>query len=525
MRVPVAFLMAALLAVGAAFSDDAPKPGRSKPEITMPTMFADHMVLQRGMDVPVWGTTAPNTRVNVSIAGQTAKAKSGEDGKWKAVLEPMEAGGPYRLRIKARRSVAEISDVLIGDVWVCSGQSNMQWSVKMSKDSDQEIANARHPYIRLFSVTRKVAGEPLDGCEGKWDVCTPESIPEFSAVAYFFGRTVATTLKVPVGLVHTSWGGTPAEAWTSYPSLQANPDCAAILKRWEEALASYPAAKAEYDKAMVEWQKAADAAKAANQPEPKKPGAPQGPDSPWRAAGLYNAMIAPVIPYGIKGAIWYQGESNAPRAYQYRSLFPTMISDWRKNWGQGEFPFFFVQLANFMKYNDDPSAPSAWAELREAQLRTLGLPNTGMATIIDIGEADDIHPKNKQDVGLRLALSSFKTAYGYDWPDQGPMYKSMRTDGIKAIVTFTDTDGGLKNNNAGGPLRGFAVAGEDKVFHWADATISGDDVVLSSPNVAKPVAVRYGWADNPICDLYNGFGLPASPFRTDDWPGVTVDAR
>ncbi|MBM3290136.1 MAG: sialate O-acetylesterase [Candidatus Hydrogenedentes bacterium] len=483
------------------------------------------MVLQREIAVPVWGTTAPKTKVTVSIAGQTVRTKSDDSGAWKAVLEPLEAGGPHTLAIKARRSKAIINDVLVGDVWVCSGQSNMQWTVKGSKDPDTEIQNANHPYIRLFSVRRTVSGEPLAGCEGEWDVCSPSTVGEFSAVGYYFGRSVAQTLKVPVGLINTSWGGTPAEAWTSRPSLEANPDCAMIVKRWDDTLAAFPAADAEYEKNLAEWTKAAEAAKAAGQPEPKKPGAPQGPDNPWRAAGLYNGMIAPLIPYGIKGAIWYQGEANAPRAYQYRSLLPTMITDWRKNWGQGDFPFFFVQLANFMDYNDDPNTPSPWAELREAQLRTLGLKNTGMATIIDIGEAKDIHPKNKQDVGLRLALSAFKTAYGHDWPDQGPMYKSLRVDGNKAVVTFADTDGGLKNNNGSGPLRGFAVAGDDKVFHWADATIAGDDVTLTSPNVAKPVAVRYGWGDNPCCDLYNGFGLPTSPFRTDDWPGTTVDAR
>ena len=514
-----------MLSVAGAFAADAPKASKSTPEISMSSLFVDHMVLQRDIAVPVWGKTAPNTRVSVSIAGQTARAKSDKDGQWKAVLEPLKAGGPFVLEIKARRSKAVINDVLVGDVWVCSGQSNMQMTVKSANDSENEIKNAIHPYIRLFSVKRTVAGEPLEGCEGKWDVCSPTTVPEFSAVGYYFGRTVAQTLKVPIGLIHTSWGGTPAESWTSMPSLKANPDCAAILKRWDETLANYPAAKEAYDKALADWQKAADAAKAANQKEPPKPGEPMGPDHPWRAAGLYNAMIAPLIPYGIKGGIWYQGESNAGRAYQYRSLFPTMISDWRKNWGEGDFPFFFVQLANFMKTTEDANAGSAWAELREAQLRTLGLKNTGMATIIDIGNADDIHPRNKQDVGLRLALSAFKAAYGYDWPDQGPMYQSIRVDGNKAIVKFTDTDGGLKNNNAGGPLRGFAVAGEDKVYHWADAAISGDEVSVSSPDVAKPVAVRYGWADNPICDLYNGFGLPTSPFRTDDWPGLTVDAR
>lgn len=514
-----------MLTAGAAFAADAPKTGANKPAISVATVFSDHMVLQRGIDVPVWGTTKPKARVIVSIAGQTARTKAGEDGKWKAVLGPLHSGGPYTMLIKSGRTKAAFNDVLIGDVWVCSGQSNMEWPMSNVNNAETEIKNANKPNIRLFTVKKKVAGEPLDGCEGTWSVCTPETVKGFSAVGYFFGRQINETLGVPVGLINTSWGGTPAESWTSRPSLEANPDCAEILKRWDENIKNYPTAKEAYDKKLAEWQKAAEAAKAANQKEPPRPNAPMGPDHPWRAAGLYNGMIAPLIPYAIAGAIWYQGESNAGRAYQYRSLFPTMITDWRKNWGQGDFPFFFVQLANFQKRTDDANAGSAWAELREAQLRTLGLKHTGMATIIDIGEANDIHPRNKQDVGKRLALSAFKVAYGQDWPDQGPMYKSMTVEGNKVHVKFTDADGGLRNNNTGGPLRGFAVAGEDKVFHWADATISGDVVIVSSPDVAKPIAVRYGWADNPICDLYSGFGLPASPFRTDDWPGTTINAR
>jgi sialate O-acetylesterase len=401
----------------------------------------------------------------------------------------------------------------------------MQWPVSRSKNAEAEIAAANFPGIRLFSVERTVSGEPLDGCKGAWLVCTPETVKEFSAVGYYFGRRVHEVLGVPVGLINSSWGGTPAEAWTSRPSLESKAQLQPILARWDDLVANYATARADYDKSLAEWEKAAAAAKANGQSEPKRPTEPLGPDHPHRASGLYNGMIHPLIPYGVGGAIWYQGESNAGRAYQYRTLFPTMIEDWRKNWGRGDFPFLFVQLANFMQWKPDPSEGSAWAELREAQTKTLALPNTGMAVIIDLGEADDIHPTNKQDVGSRLAQSAWKVAFGMDNAvDQGPMYHSMRVDGATIRVKLTDTDGGLIALG-GGPVQGFAIAGPDRKFYWADARIEGDEVIVSSPGVSSPVAVRYAWADNPRCNLYNGAGLPACPFRTDDWPGVTVDAK
>ena len=363
MRRVAAVLLAAMLVVCGAMAADAPKASASKPEITMPSMFVDHMVLQRDLAVPIWGKTAPNTRVSVTLGSQTVKTKSDKDGNWKVSLAPMKANTtPAQVIIKVRKSKAVINDVLVGDVWVCSGQSNMEWPLSLINNPEEELKNANYPNIRLFTVKKHVSGEPLSGCEGKWDPCTPETAKGFSAVGYCFGRQLQKSLGIPVGLINTSWGGTPAESWASMPSLKANPDCAPILQRWDETLKNYPAAKEAYDKALAEWKTAAEAAKAANQPEPKKPGEPMGPEHPWRAAGLYNGMIAPLVPYGIKGAIWYQGESNAGRAYQYRSLFPTMITDWRQNWGQGDFPFFFVQLANFMKHNDDPSAGSAWAD-------------------------------------------------------------------------------------------------------------------------------------------------------------------
>ncbi|KPK45084.1 MAG: hypothetical protein AMJ65_01115, partial [Phycisphaerae bacterium SG8_4] len=384
-------------------------------------------------------------------------------------------------------------------------------------------AAAKYPNIRLFTVTRTVAHKPLDDCEGSWAPCSPETVPDFSAVAYYFGRELHKRLDVPVGLIHTSWGGTPAESWTRIEVLEAGADFQPILTRQAEIIANYPQAYKEYEQKLQEWQKAAEEAKAEGNKPPRRPGAPRGPDHPHTPAGLYNGMIAPLIPYGIQGAIWYQGESNAGRAYQYQRLFPAMIMNWREDWGQGNFPFLFVQLANFMETKDEPG-DSSWAELREAQTMTLSLPNTGMATIIDIGEAKDIHPKNKQDVGKRLAFWALAQTYEKDIVYSGPLYKSMKAEGGKIRLSFDHVGGGLVA--AGGEqLKGFAVAGADRKFVWADAKIDGDTVVVSSDDVAEPVAVRYAWADNPVCNLYNKENLPASPFRTDNWPGLTVDAR
>ena len=499
--------------------------GGAQPEITLASVVGDHMVLQQGGPAPIWGKTTPDTKVRVTMDDRRITTRSDERGNWRVDLGPLRAGGPFDITVKAGKTEAVISDVLVGEVWVCSGQSNMQWTVSNSNNAEEEIKSANYPEMRLFTVTRKTSAEPLSECEGSWTACTPESVPEFSAVGYFFGRRVYKTLDVPVGLINTSWGGTPAEAWTSMPKLQSNPDFQPMLDRWKGIIDAYPQAQADYEKALGEWQKKADDAKAKGEPEPgDKPRPPMGPDHPHRVASLYNGMIQPLIPFGIRGAIWYQGESNAGRAYQYRSLFPAMIEDWRANWGQGEFPFLFVQLANFMKRNPDANAPSAWAELREAQDMTLGLEDTGQAVIIDIGEADDIHPRNKQDVGSRLAQAAWEVAYdmeGAIW--SGPVMQSMKTEGNAIRLAFDHANGGLMAN--GDTLKGFAVAGEDKVFHWADATIDGNSVVVSSPDVANPVAVRYGWGDNPYCNLYNVAGLPASPFRTDTWPGVTVDAK
>jgi len=496
----------------------------SNADIRLPSVIGDNMVLQSGEKVALWGWADAGEVVHLKVSWYTMERRvtAGADGKWMIKVKTPPVGGPYELTLTGKNTLA-LKNILVGEVWVCSGQSNMQWSVQNSNNAEAEIAAAKYPEIRLFSVQRKVAEAPQEDCTGSWSECTPETIPGFTAVGYFFGRELHKKLDVPIGLIHTSWGGTPAEAWTSGPMMKTDADFAPILKRWEEAVANYPQAMVKYKERLKEWEKATEQAKAEGKQPPRRPYAPMGPGHPHSPSGLYNAMIAPLIPYGIQGAIWYQGESNAGRAYQYRKLFPTMIKSWWKNWGQGEFPFGFVQLANFMAVKDEPG-DSAWAELREAQTMTLGLPNTGMAVIIDIGEANDIHPRNKQDVGKRLALWALAETYGRKVVYSGPMYKSMEVKGDTVTLAFDHVGGGLVAEG-GGPLKGFSVAGSDKQFVWADAKIEGNKVVVRSDAVKEPAAVRYAWADNPVCNLYNEAGLPASPFRTDAWAGVTIDKK
>jgi len=493
-------------------------------DIRLPAIIGDNMVLQQGGKVSIWGWAEPGEEVTVGVSWRSMKfaVKADKDGKWSFRLNPPKGDGPFEMTFTGKNSIT-IKNILAGEVWVCSGQSNMQMSVQSSASAEQEIAEANYPKIRLFSVTRKVADKPQPDCEGSWTECSPKTVPDFSAVAYFFGRELHKQLKVPVGLIHTSWGGTPAESWTRREVLESDADFAPILKRYDDAVTNYPQAKKEYEQKLAEWKQAVEKAKAEGTNPPGRPGEPFGPGHYQSPSGLYNAMIAPLIPYGIQGAIWYQGESNAGRAYQYRKLFPAMIENWRKDWGVGKFSFLFVQLANFMKTKPEPDE-SSWAELREAQSMTLSLPMTGMAVIIDIGDADDIHPKNKQDVGKRLALWALAQQYGKKLVYSGPIYKSMKIDGSSIILSFDHVGGGLVAKSEE-QLKGFAIAGADRKFVWADAKIKGNTVVVSSDKVPEPAAVRYAWADNPVCNLYNKEDLPASPFRTDDWPGITINSR
>jgi len=495
-------------------------------EVKLPALFGDNMVLQREAKVPIWGTAEPGEQVTVTLAEQRGTATADSAGRWKLEIGPLKAGGPFEITVAGRNTLT-LHNVAVGEVWICSGQSNMEMAVGNSPrawggvlNAEQEIAAANYPMIRHFTVKKAVAGQPQHDTQGQWVAASPQTAGEFTAVGFFFARELHKALGVPIGLIHTSWGGTPAEAWTSAGALAAEPELAPIGMDWEQKLADYPKSLEKYRNQLDEWHQASLKAETDGKLAPPPPQFPSDPySSSWRAAGLYNGMIAPLVPYGIRGAIWYQGESNADRAYQYRKLFPVMIQDWRRAWGQGDFPFLFVQLAGFVQ---DWSPKTTWAELREAQLMTLSLPKTGMAVAADIGDPYDIHPKNKQEVGRRLALAAQAIAYGKDVVYSGPIYESKTVEGNTIRLRFKHVTGGL-TAKGGKPLKGFEVASEDRKFVPAQANIEGNTVVVRSDKVPRPVAVRYAWADYPACSLYNGTGLPASPFRTDDWPGVTAD--
>ena len=482
----------------------------ARADVRLPAVFSEHMVLQQqGTGAPVWGWAEAGEKVTVKIADQQAEATADDKGQWTVRLKPLAAGGPLEMTVTGKNTIS-VKDVMVGEVWVASGQSNMEWSVNAINATAEQKAAANFPALRMFTMQKGIGSKPIREHNGKWELCTPETVGGFSAVGYFFGRELHQQLNVPVGIIHTSWGGTPAEAWTEASALEADPDLKGMAENWRQQVAAFP-------QQLEEWKKVADAAEAEGRTVPALPHDPR--NNAWRSSGLYNAMIAPLAPYQIKGAIWYQGESNAERAYQYRKLLPAMIASWRKAWGQGDFPFGIVQLANFMAQNDQPGE-SHWAELREAQSMTAAMPNNGLAVAIDIGDAADIHPRNKEDVGKRLAAWALSGVYGKDVPGSGPVYESMAALGNAVRIKFKHTHGGLVAKG-GEPVKGFAVAGEDRKWVWADAKIDGETVVVSSPQVAKPVAVRYAWANNPVCNLYNKAGLPASPFRTDDWKGLT----
>ncbi len=484
-------------------------------DVTPNALFSDNAVLQQGMPVPVWGTANEGEMVAVSFAGQKAETVA-KGGKWKVVLPPLKASEtPQTMTISGANKV-EIKNLLVGEVWVCSGQSNMQFSVANKGEwqtglvnQEDVLKNAHDPLLRLFNVSRQGKPEPQSNVGGSWSECTSETLADFSAVGYFFGRDLRKTQHVPVGLIGANFGGTPAEKWASREALEANPALRDILDEHEKALQAYPARLEKYktdEPALLEkWNADDQKAKAAGKPSPRKPKAPANPVNNGPAC-LYNAMIAPLQPFAIKGAIWYQGESNYLRAMQYQTLFPAMIKSWRDAWGQGEFPFLFVQIA---PHQDMPP------EIRESQLLSwLKTPNTAMAVTTDVGDPKDIHPRQKEPVGARLALAARAVAYGEKIEFSGPVFDALKVKGNKATLTFTHVGGGLVAKD--GALKGFTIAGADKNFVPATAAISGDQVVVSSDQVALPVAVRYGWANVPDVNLFNKSGLPASPFRTDE---------
>ncbi len=632
-------------------------------EISLPRIFDHHMVLQRHKPVPVWGWAEAGEKVSVElvIPGQKSQIKTikaDKSGAWKVTLDALEAGGPYSLVVKGKKNTLTFEDVLVGEVWICSGQSNMGWSVNASDRAEQEKAEANYPLIRHFAVPLKMSlKEEKDLSNGDWKLTTPETVGAFTAVGYFFGRELFRELNVPIGLINTSWGGTQVESWISKDGMNGFEEFKEVVnqlpasmdelnERRAKALtdliisqqgkfpttneqAEFPsvnyndadwksmALPAFFDTyvlpaldGVVWFRKEVDIpANVIGKPvvlglgsiddndmtyvngvkvgQTEGQGAryytvpanvlkagkniiavrvedlngrggfggrtdqmvmiqetfqlPLGGDWKYRVAAsvdnkqyagpnhagtlLYNSMIAPLVPYAVQGAIWYQGESNASRAYQYRKSFPLMINDWRNKWG-AEFPFLFVQLASFDAAGGNSEKGSTWAELREAQTLTLQLPQTGMAVIHDIGESKDIHPRNKQDVGKRLALNALKMNYGKEVVASGPVYTAMKKTGNAIELDFDHVGSGLMAKDKYGYLKGFEVAGADKKFHWAKAEISGNKIVVWSDDVADPVAVHYGWADDNIeANLFNKEGLPAVPFRTDDWRGITEGNR
>ncbi len=617
--------------------------------VVLPKLFSSNMVLQRNKPVKVWGWADKGEKITVQLSTEKATVKTGANGEWMVTLPAMPAGGPFELTIEGKNKTV-LSNILIGDVFICSGQSNMEFALKNANQSAAEIAASSYPNIRLFTVKKATSFVVKKDVEAApWEICGPASSGDFSAVAYFFARKLVKDINIPIGLIHTSWGGTNIEAWTSWDLMSKTADYSKV------DLAKMESEHAETEKKQQQFQESLknDKGDAEKWYEPSSPvtgwkhivlpkiweqteignadgtvwfkkefelpasvagkkialslgpiddndvsyinGKQVGAINGWNTdrfydidpgilvagkntliikvtdnaggggiygkpeqlylqygaekmalAGdwqykpsvlntsfgladggpnsfpsqLYNAMVAPLIGFPVAGAIWYQGEANTGQAFKYRTLFPAMINDWRSNWGDA-FPFFWVQLANFMKADSLP-VQSDWAELREAQNMTLQLPQTGQAVIIDIGEAADIHPKNKQDVGYRLALAAEKIMYNKDIVYSGPVYQSMKTEGDKIIVSFNNTGGGLWAKDKYGYLKGFSIAGANHQFVWAQATISGDKIIVQSSTVQNPLAVRYAWGNNPDdAGLYNKEGLPASPFRTDSWPGIT----
>ena len=629
-------------------------------DVRVANIFGDNMVIQRDSVVPIWGWSDAGDKITVSAKDQSVGTVASQDGRWTVELQPIAVGEPFNILVKGSRNQFEIKNVLAGEVWLCGGQSNMEWTVNNSGNPKEEVQKANYPLIRHVKIGRQINWKPQNDVENSgWKLCSSETAGNFTAVGYYFARKLHQETGLPVGLINCNWGGTRAEAWTSSKSLMMHPDYAPRIQKIASEMQNIEQAKVQFEKDLSQWEKdhanamsesdifatkgfddsswkelevpgqwenqgfarfdglawyrkqleipqewvgkrltlslaqiddndrtfvngkligktggwnkirsyrvpeeandstkmeiavqvhdsrgagglvgPADSMSISLQQETplkiagrwkfktaksqaKLPGRPRAPgfQGPHHPTALFNGMLHPVVPYGLRGVIWYQGESNAGRAYQYRSLFPLMIQDWRRHWQQ-ELPFYWVQLANFRAKKDDPG-DSDWAELREAQSMALKLPSTGQAVIIDIGEARDIHPKNKQDVGKRLAYIALNKHYGIAANYSGPKFSSYVVEGNRIRLRFEFADG-LKSAD-GRPLSQFAIAGKDQKFTWAKAIIEGNELIVSSDAVAEPMAVRYAWADNPEgCNLTNASELPASPFRTDDWPGITV---
>ena len=499
--------------------------------VQLPKIFGDHMVLQRQQPVPVWGWETPNVEVTVSFAGQTKSAKADAFGKWMVKLDPLEANKRGQLLIVKGSSTKTFKDVLVGEVWICSGQSNMEWTVNGSLNAGEEKKSANLGHIRHFKVPHINKPLPESDVKGNWQLCSSGSVGSFTAVGYYFGRKIAKELDVPVGLIGTNWGGTRVEPWTAPVGFRSVPELKSLSDRvssWSATTDAGKKAWKEYVDRIKHWTQMAEEALKDNQEIVEIPAAPGPGPSHQEATKLYNGMIAPLIPYGIRGAIWYQGESNGNEGESYFHKKNALITGWRKLWKQGDFPFYYVQLANWRQASKSPQGGDGWAKLREAQTKCLTLKNTGMAVTVDIGNAKDIHPKNKQDVGLRLASWALAKDYGKSLVYSGPIYKSHKVEGSTIRIEFDHSGSGLmlgkKNGlepvaaDTSGKMNHIAIAGADKKWFWAEAKIDGNSIIVSSDQVKEPVAVRYAFSMNPEgCNFYNKEGFPASPFRTDKW--------
>ncbi|WP_438481329.1 sialate O-acetylesterase [Oleiharenicola lentus] len=501
-------------------------------DITLPAIFSDHMVVQSGKPVAFWGRADAGERITVTLAGNSAQTTTGADGKWSVKLGPLgTTASAQTLTVKGRNTLT-VSDVLIGEVWLCAGQSNMAMEMEglhgQVDNADAEIAAANHPTIRMFAYYEYYSiytlleppATPLADRPGKWIVCTPATAAKFIALGYYFATGLQRQVDAPVGLIATAVGGTPIEAWTSLPAQQAKPAVQPVLADWKKRLHHYDAAKEQQtaNEAKAAWQQARATATKAGQPIPKAPAAFKNllVSNP---AGLFNGMIAPVIPYGVRGVLWYQGERNAagPFTHFYGVQLETLIADWRAHWGE-ELYFAWVQIPRFQKEQTQPMEPKGWGvSVRDEQRRTLKVPHTAMAITIDYGGVTDGHPTNKKDYAERLLLLPLHDVYGKNLAEwTGPLYRSMEKRGRELVLSF-DHAAELRPKD-GGELKGFAIAGADQKFVWAKTRIEGDQVIVWSDELAEPAAVRYAWASNPKVNLVNSAGLPASPFRTDDWP-------
>ncbi|WP_051291301.1 sialate O-acetylesterase [Pedobacter glucosidilyticus] len=473
-------------------------------DIKVASIFDDNMVLQQGIQIPVWGMGPAKEEISISFANKNLKTIADEKGKWMLKLPKMQINRiPQELIILSKNDTIIFKNILVGEVWLASGQSNMQMKLSESNHAAQEIKLAQFDEIRFFNVGLNISHQPLNRVKGSWKVCNPTSAGSFSAVAYYFAKDLHQDQRVPVGIISASWGATPVEAWTSSESLIQHPDFKDSIFKYQKLEANWELLYRNYLNEVELAKKSIPVAKAPMLPKEKN-----------YPTALFNAMIAPLIPYGIKGVIWYQGENNASRAAQYHSLFPLLIRDWRTKWQKEELPFLFVQLANFRARNEEPVFRDNWALLREAQTATLRVPHTAMAVAIDIGDAKDIHPKNKKDIGKRLYLAASAVAYHKDVVYSGPTFASSSIKGNEIILSFRNVGKGLTSK---GELNSFELAGADKKFYWANAKMVGNKIILQSDKVAQPVAVRYAWSSNPEANLYNKEGLPAVPFRTDDW--------